>query len=516
MAQEKISEYGTSVTALAAGDEMDVSKLISTGPNVYQSQKLDYSVLLTELNADLAIDNLSTTNLAQSATIDRTYSLGADTVNDTVKFVNNAGATLMGVVGDGYTIQAVPSSVIADASLDNNTISFYTDGSTLKTRYKNGAGVASDLSPDSGSFGISDSAGAITYYDDMTAATAAAVSGDVIQQYSNVSYPDLVDKITMPAGVSFNGRGYTMTFTNVGVYAASRIIQLSTGISHWINSNVVYTGGGANAVFACSNGFINFTGTTLVTNGTSALGAVAPSITSLKNLEVTATASKGILAISGGCNFDNCKVTSSDTGIEATATTDMVISCEANTTGSANALVVSNSENCKAHSVGGIGARINGVTNNLTAESDGSYGLQLSTDTAKVSGAYIRSTHANGGVWATSGGSRLTHSTIIATAGPAYKTDAVAGTGEREVYFCHIESQWNNASGHGVELGIANVNVKHNDIIVANASANCIYAGSAINAYFLTNGYDGATTAVNANVTNLVTNTADGQGNILK
>jgi hypothetical protein len=37
---EKISEYTTSVTALASGDLMDVSKLISTSPLEYQSQKL--------------------------------------------------------------------------------------------------------------------------------------------------------------------------------------------------------------------------------------------------------------------------------------------------------------------------------------------------------------------------------------------------------------------------------------------------------------------------------------------
>ena len=50
---EKISEYTTSVTALASGDLMDVSKLISTSPDVYQSQKLNYSVLLTELSEAL-------------------------------------------------------------------------------------------------------------------------------------------------------------------------------------------------------------------------------------------------------------------------------------------------------------------------------------------------------------------------------------------------------------------------------------------------------------------------------
>ena len=51
----KISQYATSVTALASGDLMDVSKLISTSPDVYSSDKLNYSVLLTEIIADGSI-----------------------------------------------------------------------------------------------------------------------------------------------------------------------------------------------------------------------------------------------------------------------------------------------------------------------------------------------------------------------------------------------------------------------------------------------------------------------------
>jgi hypothetical protein len=51
----KISQYTTSVSALASGDLMDVSKLISTSPDVYSSDKLNYSVLLTEIIADGSI-----------------------------------------------------------------------------------------------------------------------------------------------------------------------------------------------------------------------------------------------------------------------------------------------------------------------------------------------------------------------------------------------------------------------------------------------------------------------------
>lgn len=51
----KISQYTTSVSALASGDLMDVSKLISTSPDVYSSDKLNYALLLTEIIADGSI-----------------------------------------------------------------------------------------------------------------------------------------------------------------------------------------------------------------------------------------------------------------------------------------------------------------------------------------------------------------------------------------------------------------------------------------------------------------------------
>lgn len=63
---EKISEYTTSVTALASGDLMDVSKLISTSPDVYQSQKLNYSVLLTELQTDMTFSYANITPMTSS------------------------------------------------------------------------------------------------------------------------------------------------------------------------------------------------------------------------------------------------------------------------------------------------------------------------------------------------------------------------------------------------------------------------------------------------------------------
>ena len=106
---EKISEYTTSVTALASGDLMDVSKLISTSPDVYQSQKLNYSVLLTELNADLSITLQSAYNASTQPQILTSVAKGGVVIrsgqsldtNSVLELKNIAGSSTFVVGGNG-------------------------------------------------------------------------------------------------------------------------------------------------------------------------------------------------------------------------------------------------------------------------------------------------------------------------------------------------------------------------------------------------------------------------------
>jgi hypothetical protein len=106
---EKISEYTTSVTALASGDLMDVSKLISTSPDVYQSQKLNYSVLLTELNADLSITLQSIYNASTQPQILTSVAKGGVVIrsgqaldtNSVLELKNIAGSSTFVVGGNG-------------------------------------------------------------------------------------------------------------------------------------------------------------------------------------------------------------------------------------------------------------------------------------------------------------------------------------------------------------------------------------------------------------------------------
>ena len=83
------------------------------------------------------------------------------------------------------------------------------------------------------------------------------------------------------------------------------------------------------------------------------------------------------------------------------------------------------------------------------------------------------------------------------------------------MYNCVAESKWNNASGHAVTGNSNQMDEIFNcTLIVTNASANCLHYGSAINVYYGENVFKGATTPVNANITQAQTNTPDTYGNI--
>lgn len=135
---EKISEYATSVTALASGDLMDVSKLISTSPDIYQSQKLNYSLLLTELNADLTINNLGNSDLTSTDNA-RYFKLNGTTSSNFLKFRNSIDISILSLFGD--------KSIVFGNSSNPVSINFNIDASdaTGDTWYRNSGGLMTRL-----------------------------------------------------------------------------------------------------------------------------------------------------------------------------------------------------------------------------------------------------------------------------------------------------------------------------------------------------------------------------------
>lgn len=136
---ERISEYTTSVTALASGDLMDVSKLISTSPDVYQSQKLNYSVLLTELNADLSITLQSAYNASTQPQILTSVAKGGVVIrsgqaldtNSLLELKNIAGSSTFVVGGNGIVANGDWQATAIAAAFGGTGQTSYTIGDII-------------------------------------------------------------------------------------------------------------------------------------------------------------------------------------------------------------------------------------------------------------------------------------------------------------------------------------------------------------------------------------------------
>ena len=128
----------------------------------------------------------------------------------------------------------------------------------------------------SGVFGISNASGVYTYYATLTLAMAAAVSGQTIEMFANVTETGAVT-ITLKNGVNINGNGYIYTLNNSGLihaFSAANSVVTSCNIN---NLNVVRTGStGTIADNTCltlginGSGIINCSGSTFRNSGSGA------------------------------------------------------------------------------------------------------------------------------------------------------------------------------------------------------------------------------------------------------
>jgi hypothetical protein len=133
----KVSAYSTQATALAAGDLFDLTKLISTGPNVYESQKADINLLegWNLFGQDFTMPAPRLHNLSNnqfSLTNGRVLFKGSDDIGtDLFKLESLSGNEVFKAVNSGQiTIAGAFTLPTADGTI----------GQALKT---NGAGVVS-------------------------------------------------------------------------------------------------------------------------------------------------------------------------------------------------------------------------------------------------------------------------------------------------------------------------------------------------------------------------------------
>jgi hypothetical protein len=359
----------------------------------------------------------------------------------------------------------------------------------------------------SGIFGIANTSGVYTYYATLTLAMAAATSGQTIEMFADVTETGAVT-ITLKNGVNINGNGHTYTYTNTanncfidnGVAVSCSILDLnvtrqaatSTGHIFYITSN---------------NTSIDFSGSFIYYN------VVTPGVYScfqmptyngngiIKNLNAKSTGNAINSINYYGIRFINCIGESTGSGVGIGGHTiigSTGISVSGYGISTENGGIVYNSVGISTSSTGISGQQIKQCSA-ISTSGDAINGYSVINCYAKSSSGRAIAGFANLGSYY--------NCTCETDTNNVTNTNLVIG-----IFNSSCITNWNNANGHCLSRASTIVNCY---LQVANASANCIYYVSALTVKYANNSFVGATTPVNANITQGIVNTQDNQGNIL-
>lgn len=511
---QKISEYSTERTTLIGTDRMDISADLGGGS--WQTQYLQYSTLQS---------NLTSAGFLSSGDVDLGYSAATRTVTNTA--------------GDNAIL-----SLFNTANTDAGLV-IGSNGDTSK--YLRGDNTWQDVVVATDVIGIADATGTYTYYSDLTTALSFATSGDTIEIFSDIEETGAVS-INLKDGVKINGNGHTYTLNNSGT---GNCFNAPTGTHYIRNLKVIRTGSATTsltqnlALYATTNNtvidvvgcvFDNQTNRTFATSslnieikgGSWYCGNLQAVVNTgsgtLENAYVEDSATNGTTsgaAVYGNILVTNCKIRQIGNGYGFYGVGGGVI------------------ENSNVYSAGSTG--VNSATvRHTTVLSDGLYGTESCTlyhshvtstanqgcRTGSVYNSFVYSSanvagNLNGGNAYNSYFYSLTTRGLNLNAnGKAYKCTIISGGGNAYLLSsaatvnlnnCVIETLWNSASGHAIQCNAAGLRVLNCSIRVANSSAYCINGSSSS---YANNVFEGATTAVNS--TQVITNTSDSQGNILR
>jgi hypothetical protein len=375
----------------------------------------------------------------------------------------------------------------------------------------------------SGVCGIPDSSGVYTYYATLTLAIAAATSGQTVEVFTNITETGNV-QINLKDGVNINFNGHTYTLNNAGT---------SNAIS---DNNVAVT-------CKLTNGIINRVGGTNTGSNSFCLDMLNAST------NIDATGMKFTSSFSMCCRLYSGTLTGGfysgyTTGISITSGTVNSIYSYGQTSDGigmsggelSNSKSLSNgrygillnggvASNCYAKSTANSGCLTQGgIINNSTFFSTSSSGLWIYSGSPVVNQCLGYSTasvgiqiETTGRVTSCNGYSTVNKGINVSINTPIYNCvseslSSVGLTSQGGVYGCVAKSYWNNAAGHA--MSGTNPEVFNCTLEVTNTSANCLHHTSAINVKFGTNSFKGATTQVNANITQGQTILPDLYGNI--
>lgn len=405
-----------------------------------------------------------------------------------------------------------------------------------------GNNVTVNVTGSSGVWGISNASGVYTYYATLTLAMAAAVAGQTVELFADVTESSATP-VTLVPNVIIQGNGHTYKHTsttgytfitpNTGTYTfanikISRIVTTPTGApifagnagafyhtytmlfqSSLVEYNYTASVGDTSFFNTLSVHVYNIDGLRATTNGSGAIIPQAARSLSVKNCYLQSTGTGGCFS---GENFNPLSVIIENCHLEANSgfcisnnySLNVARNCTAITTsgtaigGGGTAIecyafsnsgiaIIASAFNCTASTVSGIGYYQASAWQSIGTSATG----------RAVVPFFIMSYYYN---------------CTFRTTNNATASDA---NYPAKFYNCTIESTWADPNGHAISLNGVGVEVHNSYLSVANTSANCLRGAGAITAKYSNNAFQGATTPINANVTQGITNTQDNQGNIL-
>jgi hypothetical protein len=415
-----------------------------------------------------------------------------------------------GVTGNtgptGVTGNTGPTGVTGNTGPTGNTGSTGNTGPTGVTGNTGPTGATGSTGPAaaSGPLGIADSSGNYTYYASYTAALAAAVAGQTIEQFADIVEAGNVTN-TLVSGVNINMHGHSYTSTY-----STGVITLFSGSSvklAFINGKIVINSGSVSSVgLSISGSTSDLDCTGLYIEVISSGGTGKPLSMSGGTMRYLRAQSIDDLCASGvRTTLFNCHFTATTAGSGLTlggtslGSPGSAYDCFIKSRDSVAVLVNIGSTlvNCHAECVLSQAVAVRGGTVKEGTFITGSTSWAVYLDTEYSTGLHSSNSIDNAYVLSEAGAMLLT--------APSTANNYVRG--------CTVIG-----GTHAIEITGSNPafnNYIMNNSLQAAAGSNCIYAATATNAVYANNVYHASTTPVNANVTQDLVNTQDNQGNIL-
>ena len=353
-----------------------------------------------------------------------------------------------------------------------------------------------------GRLGIANSNGVYTYYSDFQTAINAALGGQTVELFSDISVGSNVS-INLKNGVNINGNGHTYSYSNsLGNCFRDNGVAVVCSINNLVITRTSSLSSGSN-VLLTGPSRIDFTGSYFYRNvGTDNYACIEiQGAARVLNAYCISEWGLGIWSINASSVIENSYGQNLQGAWGGIMSSGNILRCTGigvSDPGISSTGVIYQSVGISVSSFG-----IRGNTVNCTAISTSGVGL----------GPQIVSTHRNTSV--------VTSSNIALSTGVnaaiCYNCTFETTTGtfaalsqDAQYYNCSIAVLGGTGSGISNASRVLNCTVR-----IANAGSNCLTAPSARTTNYLNNVWVGATTPINALVTQGSTNVQDNQGNIL-